>query len=228
MKAVILAAGKGTRLKPLTDNIPKALVKLKSKPLLEHVLLSLKNAGINNVIIVVGYLKEKIISYFGNNFQGIKIEYVVQEQQLGTGNAILQAEKFVKEDFLVSHCDTIPKPIVWKQLIEKNGFDAVLVVRKDSHPERFGVIETRDEKIVSWEEKPKKPKSNLVNAGFLRFSPSAFEEIKKTKPSLRGEIELTDAVNAIAKKSKASFVECFGKIIDISDLEDLKKAEEEK
>ena len=227
MKAVILAAGKGVRLLPLTENMPKAMVLLHGKPLLEHLLLSLKEAEIKHVVIVVGYLKEKIIGYFGNSFDGMRIEYVEQKQQLGTGHAILQAQGAMKEDFLAGYADTIPVPGIWRQLEKATGFDAVVAVRSVESPERFGVVEVKGKNVVSLEEKPLQPKSNLVLAGFYRFSPKVFGAIKKIKPSERGELEITGAINVLAQKGKVGFVECKGKIIDIASLEDLKQAEEE-
>ncbi len=227
MKTVILAAGKGTRMKPLTDNMPKAMVLLHGKPFLEHVLVSLKQAGIKEAVIVVGYLKEKIIDYFGTEFMGIKIEYAVQKKQLGTAHAVLQAKKFLKKDFLVGHSDIIAEPSVWRALLKANGFDVIAVVREDAEAEKFGVVETEGNRIVSVEEKPLKPKSNLVLAGFYRFSPKVFSAIEKLKKSPRGELELTDAINFLAQKKKAGFVKFGGKIFDIGSLQDLKKAEKE-
>ncbi len=227
MKAVILAAGKGTRMKPLTDDMPKAMVLLHGKPFLEHVLFSLKQAGIKEAVIVVGYLKEKIMDYFGAEFAGIKIEYAIQEEQLGTAHAVLQAKKFLKKDFLLGFSDIIAEPGVWRALLEANGFDVIAVVRGDAEPERFGVVETEGNRIVRVEEKPLKPKSNLVLAAFYRFSQKIFSAIEKTKKSARGELELTDAINILAEKKKVGFVKFEGKIFDIGSLEDLKKAEAE-
>ncbi|MBN2127609.1 MAG: nucleotidyltransferase family protein, partial [Candidatus Diapherotrites archaeon] len=93
MNAVILAAGKGTRLKPLTDFVPKCMVELKGKPLIEWILTELKKAGIKKAVLVVGYKKEKIKEFIGEKFKGIEIEYVFQKKQLGTGNALSTGEK---------------------------------------------------------------------------------------------------------------------------------------
>ena len=130
MKAVILAAGKGVRLRPLTDNVPKAMVKLKGKPLLEWNMEILKECGIGEILIVDGYRKEALEKYFGNSYKGIPVKYLFQEKQLGTADAIRLADKFVKGDFLVLSTDVI----VEKSLVEElciidsfEDYDAIVV-----------------------------------------------------------------------------------------------------
>lgn len=228
MKALVLAAGKGTRLKPLTDNLPKAMVLLHGKPLLEHALVSLKKAGIKRVVVVVGYLKQKIIDYFGSNFEGVQIEYVEQKEQLGTAHAVLQAKRKMDGNFLVASADVIAAPILWKKLAAKKGFDAVVALRKEKNPKKFGVAAVRGKLLEAITEKPlHKTKSNLVNAGAYFFSQKIFAAIAKTKKSAHGEFELTDAINFLAQKKKAGFIKFGGKILDIGSLSDLKNAEKE-
>ncbi len=227
MKALVLAAGKGVRLKPLTDNLPKAMVLLKGKPLLAHVLLSLKKAGVKEAIIVVGYLSQKIMNSFGQGFEGMRLGYVIQQQQLGNAHAIALARQLLREDFLLAFTDVIPEAKIWKALAEENA-DAVIAVRKEKHAERFGVVELKGNRVVSIEEKPAKPKSDFVIVGCYKFSPKIFEAIARIKPSARNEIELTDAMRLLAKQGKAIAVKYAGKTIDIGSLQDLRKAENEK
>lgn len=244
MKALILAAGLGKRMRPLTNNVPKALVELKGKPLLEHVLERCKKTGIEECVIVVGYLKEKIIEYFGKEFEGIKLRYVEQKEMNGTAKAIELGkeffggkekgffdegnEKIFNEDFIVMSADVIVPEKCLKELVAKKGFDAVLLVREEEFPEKYGVVEIDEKKkiVLSLEEKPVKPKSNLVNAGVYKFSKRIFDAIAKTeKNPLRGEFEITDSIKILLnEKAMIGFVLCREKILDIGSLKDLRNA----
>lgn len=225
MKAVVLAAGLGKRMKPLTKKVPKALVELNGKPLLEHVLLSLKKAGVKETVIVVGFKGEMIREKFGKNFKGMKLKYAEQKIQMGTGHAVLQAKGLVKGRFLVGSADVIVSPALWKRLWDKKGFNAVVALREEKRPESFGVAIVKGKRIVKIVEKPKKDiGSNLVNAGVYSFSQKIFPVLEETKRGPRGEFELTDSINALASKGKAGFVVYKGKCLDIGNLRDLRKA----
>lgn len=225
MKAVILAAGLGKRMRPLTDKKPKALVRLGGKPLLEHVLESLKKAGIEETLLVVGFGADKIMKRFGKNFNGMKLSYVEQKIAMGTAHAVLQAKGRVKGRFLVGHADVIVLPSLWKSLAAAKGFDAVVALRLDPKPERYGVALVSGKKLVQIVEKPSaKLESNLVNAAAYLFSQKVFPALEETKVSERGEFELTDSINALAAKGKAGFVLYKGKCIDIGTVEELREA----
>ncbi len=228
MKAVILAAGLGKRMKPLTDDRPKALVELKGKPLLEHVLSSLEKAGVEETVLVIGYRGEQVKKRFGSRFGKMKLSYVMQRIPMGTAHAVLQARKRIngKQRFLVGHADVIVSPSLWKRLAGQKGFDAVVALRKEKQLEKFGVALTSGKRLMQIVEKPAgKIESNRVNAAAYLFNEKIFPQLRKTKVSSRGEFELTGTINALAAKDRAGFIIYNGKCIDICDLAALRKAE---
>jgi bifunctional UDP-N-acetylglucosamine pyrophosphorylase/glucosamine-1-phosphate N-acetyltransferase len=226
MKAVVLAAGLGKRMRPLTNDMPKALVKLKGRPLLEHVLQSLERAGVKQAVVVVGFKGGLIRERFGNRFGKLKLSYVLQRIPMGTAHAVLKAKGKVGGKFLVASADVIVQASLWKKLSEKKGFDAVVALRRESRPERFGIAIVSGKKLMQIVEKPLgKIESSLVNAGAYALSEKIFPVLRKTRVSSRGEFELTDSINALAAKGKVGFVVYKGKCLDISDLPALRKAE---
>lgn len=229
MKAVVLAAGQGTRMQPLTNDKPKALVELHGKPLLLHVLESLEKAGVKAAVVVVGFGGKQVRERFGKRLGKMRLSYVVQRVQMGTAHALLKARGKAGKRFLVAYCDVIVSPGLWKRLAAKKGFDAVAALRKEKNTERFGVALVQGKKLEQVVEKPKKEmESSLVNVGAYAFSREIFPVLEKTRVSSRGEFELTDAVNAVAAKGKAGFVLYKGKCLDIGTLGDLKAAENSK
>lgn len=246
MKAVVLAAGRGIRLRPLTEKKPKAMVELLGKPMLEWVLESLKKAGIDEVAIIVGYLGEVIEKKFGKNFRGIPLVYLHQKEQLGTANAISFAREFAgNEGFICTYSDVIAESSIFGEIVEKFGekrkdmfaesaenlqkkFDAVIVGREVRDPWRFGVLKIEGEKVIEIVEKPAigEEPSNIINAGIYWFSPKIFDEIAKTGKSIRGEYEITDSLREIAKAGRLGLIKYDGRCIDISSIEDLKEAEQ--
>lgn len=227
MQAVVLAAGKGTRLKPLTNHKPKALAEINSKPMLWFVLDSLYKAGIKETIIITGHLGEQIEQYFGNTFEKMKLRFVPQKIQLGTAHALLQAKKIVKKDFLMTHCDVIASAKDWKELKKIKNFAAVMGLRKEEEPEHYGVVLTRGKNVAEIIEKPEKPKTDLVNSACYKFSPKIFEALEATKINpKRNEFELTDTLQNLAAKKKVGYYLLKETVFDISNLEDLRDAEE--
>ncbi|MBN2067792.1 MAG: NTP transferase domain-containing protein [Candidatus Diapherotrites archaeon] len=225
MKAVVLAAGQGVRMLPLTKEKPKALVELKGKPLLQHVLESLEKAGVKKAIIVVGFKGELVRAHFGKAFKGMKLRYVEQRIPMGTAHAVLQAKGKTGKRFLVAYCDVIVNSGLWKKLMKEDK-EAVVALREEAHPERFGVALVEGKLLRQIVEKPKKKmKSNLVNLGACLFSNSLFPVLEKTKMSKRGEFELTDSINALAAKDKVGFAVYRGKCLDIGTIKDLRKCE---
>ncbi len=203
-KAVILAAGKGTRLRPHTHTLPKPMIKLANKPLLEIIINYLKAGGIKDICIVVGYKKEDIMSYFGDgNELGVKITYVEQKERRGIAHAVKFAKPFVGEDpFLLYLGDNLvftPMDDILKKYYE-SGADVLLNLVKVSDPERFGVPSfNKNGEIVRLIEKPKNPPSNFAVIGVyvFKYPKKLFEIIEKQKPSARGEYEITDAIQAL-------------------------------
>ncbi len=203
MDAVILAAGKGERLRPFTETRPKPMMPVLGKPQLVWTLETLEKAEIKKVIIVIGWLGEKIKNEIGNQFGKIKIEYVWQKEQKGTGHALLVAEDMVSNEFLVLMGDDFYSCEDILSLTNENG-NAILVSEVEN-PENFGVVVGKN-KLEDIIEKPKNPPTNLVNTGAYKVDEGIFEILKKIKPSSRGEIELTDAIKIVKPKIiKASF-----------------------
>ena len=141
MKAVILAAGKGTRMGPLTDNRPKVMLPIANRPLLEHIIVTLKAAGIREILIVTGYLKEKIMEHFGDGTGlGVNIEYIGQQAQKGTADAVATVRNWAGTDrFLVTNGDVLASIPDIKKLCTTEG-DAVLTAKKVAAPQEYGIL----------------------------------------------------------------------------------------
>ena len=209
MKAVLLAAGAGERLMPLTATRPKHLIKVGGKPILQFCLEAVKKAGINEAIIVTHYMGEAIRSYFGEGEKlGLKLTYVEQKEILGTGNAAEVAEPFVDGDFVLVYGDLLFGVDAVKDVVSQfkaGNAAAVMGVVPVERPENYGIIEQdADGKVKRIVEKPAagKAPSNLANAGVYAFSKDVFDKLKQTKASIRGEWELTDAITMLAEEGK--------------------------
>ncbi len=230
MKAVIIAAGKGVRLKPITEQIPKCMVAIKGKPMLELIMERIIGAGAEEINLIVGYKKEIIEDHFGAEFNGVKLNYFVQKEQKGTAHAVSLAEKYVGEKFLVANGDVLTSTANYKKLLETDEFekvDGLILARKVNDPWRYGVLKTEEKKVRDIIEKPlpgEEP-GNLINAGIYRFKQDFFESIKETKLSERNEYEIVDSIkNYMAKGKDVEFRMCEGTCLDIGDLDDLKRA----
>lgn len=196
MKAVILAAGTGTRMLPLTEHTPKPMLPIANKPLLYHIVNSLTDAGITEFIFVVGYKSDIIKDYFGNKTSsGLKIEYREQTIPNGTAGAIGAVRDLIKLDdrFLVVNGDVLMESADLNKIMNSEG-DAVLSAQKVSNPEEYGVLNIIGGKVESIIEKPQFPISNLANAGAYLFSKSIFVAISSTNQSVRGEYEITESI----------------------------------
>ncbi|MCR4335687.1 MAG: sugar phosphate nucleotidyltransferase [archaeon] len=231
MKAVIIAAGKGVRLRPITDEIPKCMAELKGKPMMEHVLVNLKKAGIEECHLVVGYKKDVIEEHFGPEFEGMKLNYFVQEEPKGTAHAVSLVEEYIDGKFLITNADVIVGSQNYQALIKTDEFDkadGVLLARKVKDPWRYGVLKTEGQKIIDIIEKPApgKEPSNLINAGVYRFSKDFFEAIRETQLSERNEYELVDSIKIYMKKGKnMEFRNCIGMCVDVATKADLEEAD---
>ncbi len=207
MKAVVLAAGKGTRLRPLTDDRPKALVEVAGRPLLDHVFEQLVGLGISEFVVVVGYRKQQIIDRYGDEFRGVPITYAHQREQLGLAHALLQAEPYVDEDFALMLGDNVFRAnledVVERQ--RRGDVDAAFLVEEVPFSEagRYGVCETNGRgEIVEVVEKPDDPPSNMVMTGFYTFSPAIFHACHLVQPSDRGEYELPDTIDLLLESGR--------------------------
>lgn len=197
MKAVVLVAGKGTRMEPLTSECPKVMLQVANKPIIEHILDSALEAGVEGFVFITGYLEEQIKAHFGDGSKwGVSIEYVQQKEQLGTANAIGYARGHVDGAFLVLNGDMLIGKRDLKTLISRRE-EAVICVKEVENPSDFGVLETRNGKVTRIIEKPKKPPTNLANAGIYLFRESIFGFIDKTQLSVRNELEITDSIQML-------------------------------
>ncbi|MCW3981382.1 MAG: sugar phosphate nucleotidyltransferase [Candidatus Bathyarchaeota archaeon] len=209
MKAVILAAGKGTRLHPITLSRPKHLIPIGGRPIIEQALSTLKNAGIKEVIIVVNYLAEVFKQRVGDGTKfGMEISFVVQKELKGTADATGCVESFTEEPFLLTYGDwlTTSKAItrVLKTHEEKQPTITMAVVPVDN-PEHYGIVQLENSWVKSIIEKPPRNEavSNLANAGVYVLSTKIFEAIKRTKPSQRGELEITDSLSLLLREGSS-------------------------
>jgi len=192
MDCVILAAGEGKRMRPLSYTRPKLMLPVSNKPILEWNLINAINAGINRFIFIVGYRKEIISNYFGNGDRwGIKIEYKNQERPLGTADAVGILEK-ITDDFIVLSGDTIFETKDINKIIEKESCIGTTEVENASN---YGTIDKKGNKLIKIHEKIEHPITNLINAGIYHFNQKIFDCIKKTKKSQRGELEITESIN---------------------------------
>jgi len=202
MKGIILHAGHGTRLRPLTHTGPKQLLPIANKPMSEYCIESLKEAGITDIAIVIGGIgSNKVKEYYkdGNEF-GVNISYIEQDSPRGIAHAISLCKDFVNtEKFVVflgdNFINTSIKNFVNK--FEKSASDASLLLCEVENPQQFGIAYLDNDKISNMIEKPKSPKSNLAITGIYFLSEKIFENIKKLKPSWRNELEIVDALQMI-------------------------------
>ena len=208
MKALILCAGKGTRLRPLTLTNAKPLIPIANKPTIVYSLEKIKDSGITDIGIVVS--PENINDFeknLGNgSFMGINIEYIIQENPRGLEHAVAISQDFIQDDeFLMYLGDNLVHSELY-QFVEEfknNKNDAFILLTPVEDPSRFGIAIMDGSKVTKVVEKPKTPPSNLAIIGVYVFKPIIFEAIKNIKPSLRGELEITDAIDWLISNSKS-------------------------
>jgi len=193
VKAVILAAGEGSRMRPLTYTRPKVMVPLANKPLLEHLLIEAKKAGITEFIFIVGYHEEQVRRYFGTGDQwGVSIEYSSQRRQLGTADALRVVAGLLEGNFLMLNGDIIVREKDITRLTRASNCTISVFEVEDTRG--LGVIEVQENKVIRIHEKVEKPPSHLANAGLYLFTPEIFAAIAQTPKSPRGEYEITDSL----------------------------------
>lgn len=226
MKAVVLAAGEGKRLHPLTYTRPKVMVPLAGKPILEHVILELKRAGIDDIVLIVGYFDQAIRNYFGKGEGlGARLEYVTQRKQLGTGDAIGTINGLVNDNFLVVSGDAIVRGEDLRRIMAGQGNVMGLVELEDTSD--LGVVEVDGSTVRRIHEKVANPPTKLVNAGVYRFTPSIFPAISQTPKSPRGEYELTDSLQLLIDGGARLSYEMLGRWINVSYPWDMLAANEQ-
>ena len=233
MKGLIPAAGMGTRLGPIALAIPKELLMVGDKACIEHVVEAFKLADITDIIIVVGWRKHAILDYFGSGKRlDVNITYIVQDERNGLAKAVECGKNALNHNsFAVILGDNFfyPKTFL-KELItfhKKKQSECTVGVTPMKDVSSYGVIKPKGERIIDIVEKPK-PKdapSNLACAGIYVFKPSIFDAIKKTKPDVNNEYQLTDSIKWMIEEKKPVFYkELKGRHIDIGSPERLKMA----
>ena len=205
MKAIILCAGEGTRLRPLTHTSAKHLIPVANRPVIEYTLEAIREAGIRDVGVVVSpNVEEEFRAALGDGSRfGLRIEYVIQERPQGLAHAVGCAREFVDDEpFLVYLGDNLLEQGVkdFVREFERGDAHALLLLAEVDDPTRFGVAELRDGEVVRLVEKPQSPPSNLAIVGVYLFDKHIFEAIQSIKPSARGELEITDAIQALIER----------------------------
>ncbi|MFD1562863.1 sugar phosphate nucleotidyltransferase [Haloarchaeobius amylolyticus] len=198
--AVVLAAGEGARLRPLTNHRPKPMLPAATKPILEHVFDSLVDADITEITVVVGYGRTHVQSHFGSTYRGASIDYVVQDKQLGTGHALLEAEPEISGPQLVLNGDQIVERGIIEDVCEIHNSDAIAtlgLVRDGDITNYGGVIVEDGEHVSEIVERPHDDRSYHLNAGVYAFEPEIFEYLRGPEPQFN-EYSLVDGIaNAI-------------------------------
>ena len=196
MKAVILAAGEGHRMHPLTYTRPKVMIPIANRPILEHLLLEVVKAGINEFIFIVGYHDEQVRRYFDNGARwGASIDYCTQRKQLGTADALRMVEGLVDGNFLMMNGDIVVTQPDINNIIgyHTNTISLVEVESKED----LGFIELEGDRVARIHEKVEKPPSRMANAGLYLFTKDIFTAISQTPKSPRGEYEITDSLQVL-------------------------------
>jgi dTDP-glucose pyrophosphorylase len=225
-KAVLLAAGRGTRMRELTIDLPKPMIEVRGKPVLQHILEGLRNAGVRHLLIIVGYHAETVRNFFGDGFRhDLEIQYMTQIVQDGTGRVVDLARSFVEASpFILSYGDILVDPANYKRIIDLSvDVEAIITVKRGEDVTKGGAVFLNEQmELVDLREKskPGEPTSPWYNAGIYVFRPSIFDFTARLKPSLRGEYELTDAVRDLAQSGKkVEALELTGEWADVRDPE---------
>jgi len=198
MKGLVLAGGKGTRLRPITFTRAKQLVPVANKPILFYGLEALAEAGIREVGMIVGETREEIIAAVGDGSAwGLTVTYIDQPDPLGLAHAVLISEDYLgEEEFVMYLGDNLLLGGITRQVEEftRTRPNAQILLARVPHPEQFGVAEVEGNRVKRLEEKPKQPRSDLALVGVYIFDRHVFEAVKAIKPSWRNELEITDAI----------------------------------
>ena len=206
MKGVILAAGEGTRMRPLTNRRPKPLVPVVNRPMIEHVIVGARSGGVDDFLIVVGIRAEQVEAALGDGSGlGVRVQYVLQEQQTGTGSATLLTEQFAAgEPFFLSFADIVTPAYNYPPLIEDfrtHSPVATITLNWVEDPYEGAAVYAADGVVEKLIEKPPRgtSTSNWNNAGIFVFSPVIFDAIRATPASERGEYELPQAIQTLVR-----------------------------
>jgi dTDP-glucose pyrophosphorylase len=225
-KAVLLAAGRGTRMRELTQELPKPMLQVRGKPVLQHIIEGLRDAGLSDFLIVVGWHAEVVSNFFGDGSKlGVRVEYATQVVQDGTGKVVELAREFAGSDpFILSYGDILVAPENYPRIrAALAGAEAVASVKRSEDVSQGGaVFVNANFELIDLREKPKagEATSPWYNAGIYAFRSSIFDYTAKLERSPRGEFELTDAIRNLALAgNKVQALELVGDWADVRDPE---------
>ena len=231
-KAVLLAAGRGTRMREMTAELPKPMLEVRGKPVLQYIVEGLREAGVIEFLIIVGYRAETVQNFFGDGSRyKIGIQYATQIVQDGTGRVIELAKNFVgNTPFILGYGDILVAPENYKRVADlPPDVEAFISVTRGEDVSKGGAVFVNEQmELIDLREKPKpgEPTSQWYNAGLYAFRPSIFDFTAKLKPSPRGEYELTDAIRDLAQSGKkvragraVKAIELSGDWVDVRDPE---------
>jgi dTDP-glucose pyrophosphorylase len=225
-KAVLLAAGRGTRMRELTVDLPKPMIEVRGKPVLQHIVEGLREAGVCEFLIIVGYRADAVQNFFSDGSRyHIGIQYAMQVVQDGTGRVVELARNFVDAaPFVLGYGDILVDPRNYKSIVDlADNLEAIISVKRNEDVSKGGAVFLNERmELVDLREKPKpgEATSPWYNAGLYAFRPSIFDFTAKLKPSPRGEYELTDAIRDLAQSGKkVKALELKGEWADVRDPE---------
>jgi len=227
--AVVLAAGEGTRLRPLTRNRPKPMLPAANRPILEHVLDALIDAGVRHIVLVVGYRRERVQEHFGPTYRDVTLQYVVQGKQLGSGHALLQAREAVDGPMLVVNGDRVIEASSVRDVAdayEAGSAAAAMAVLEHPDTRQYGAVTLHDRDVAEIVEKPDTDEYRLINGGIYAFSPSIFDAIDET-PRDAGELALTETLSRLLDSERVRGVHTRGLWVDATYPWDLLAVAEE-
>jgi NDP-sugar pyrophosphorylase family protein len=219
-KAVLLAAGRGTRMRELTTDVPKPMLQVRGKPVLQHIIDGLRDSGVREFLVVVGWRADVVRDHFGDS-----VNYVTQTVQDGTGRVVDLARDFVcNGPFVLSYGDILVDPTNYLRLVDlADHVEAIVSVKRNEDVSKGGAVFVNDRfEIIDVREKPapSEPTSPWYNAGIYAFRPSIFDFTAKLERSPRGEYELTDAIRSLAHSGrKIQALELTGEWADVRDPE---------
>jgi UDP-N-acetylglucosamine diphosphorylase / glucose-1-phosphate thymidylyltransferase / UDP-N-acetylgalactosamine diphosphorylase / glucosamine-1-phosphate N-acetyltransferase / galactosamine-1-phosphate N-acetyltransferase len=224
-KAVVLAAGRGTRMRELTLSMPKPMVEVSGKPVLSYILEGLRDAGVQKILIVIGYRKEVVMDHFGDGSElGVEIVYAEQIRQDGTGKVVELAKDFCGADpFILSYGDILVEASSYRLLTRPGDADIIITVRHTEDASKGGAVYVNEKfEVTDLREKQllEEATTSWYNAGVYTFNSTIFSYVARLEKSPRGEYELTDAIRAMARDGKkVKAVEIKGYWADVRDPE---------
>jgi NDP-sugar pyrophosphorylase family protein len=221
-KALILAGGKGTRLKPITHEIPKPLILIKGRPILEHILDLLRQHNVKDIIMSIGYKKEQIKNYFGDGSKfGVNIVYVEEDKSQGTAGAIKLAKQYHNDTFIIVNGDNLYDLDITDIFTfhKQHHAIATMALTSTKDTREYGVVELKGNKIVDFSEKPKNSNSNFINSGFYIAEPEIIDHIPEGFAMLESTV-----FPKLAKQNKLFGYPFSGQWFDISNLKEYEKA----